>query len=271
MRHLPFQAVAFDLDDTLLHNDLTISDYTISVLRRLSGLGVHIIPASGRAQLSMKPFVDQLACSSIYISCNGAEIWSGQTDELLHAEQFSKELGQEIASFGNHYSVYSQTYAGDKFYYNEESEWSRQYAEASMLTGILVGNLESFIQEPRSKILMMAAPEKISVMLQAARKIFDGRASVTCSKPWFLEFNPVHATKGAALSRASSILTLPPSSFIAFGDSLNDLSMLQFAGRGVLMFNGREDMRFICDDICGSNQEDGVPHYLENLYREVLS
>ena len=37
------------------------------------------------------------------------------------------------------------------------------------------------------------------------------------------------------------------------------------------MFNGREDMRFICDDICGSNQEDGVPHYLENLYREVLS
>ena len=58
---------------------------------------------------------------------------------------------------------------------------------------------------------------------------------------------------------------------IAFGDSLNDLSMLQAAGRGVLMRNGREDLRSLCDDICGTNQEDGVAAYLADCFGEVFA
>ncbi len=268
MSHLPFHAVAFDLDDTLLRDDLTISSHTVLVLRRLSALGVKIVPASGRAQLSMKPFVDLISCASAYIACNGAEIWSGISHELLRSEFFSAELGREIASFGNRHSVYAQTYAGDRFFYNEESEWSRQYAAASMLSGVYVGNLVNYIQEPRSKILMMADPVKIASMLAEAEKLFDGRASVTCSKPWFLEFNPPGATKGLALSWTASYLNLSPSDFLAFGDSLNDLSMLQTAGRGVLMSNGRKELRSLCDDVCGSNQEDGIAAYLEEVFRE---
>ena len=51
------EAVAFDLDDTLLRDDRTISPYTIDVLRRAAATGVKIIPASGRARESMKPYV----------------------------------------------------------------------------------------------------------------------------------------------------------------------------------------------------------------------
>ena len=50
-----------------------------------------------------------------------------------------------------------------------------------------------------------------------------------------------------------------------FGDSLNDLSMLQRAGRGILMANGRADLRSSGDDL-PSNQEDGVAEYLESLF-----
>ena len=39
------KAVAFDLDDTLLRDDLSISDYTLDVLNRLHTKGVMIIPA----------------------------------------------------------------------------------------------------------------------------------------------------------------------------------------------------------------------------------
>lgn len=269
MSPLPFQAVAFDLDDTLLRDDLTISDFTVSTLRRLAERGVRIIPASGRAQLSMKPFLDRLACASLYISCNGAEIWDAGTHQLLHRETFSRETGQAIAAFGKKHGVYTQTYAGACFYYNEESHWARQYAASSMLQGVFSGDLEAFIQEPRCKILMMATEERIASMLQEARELFAGRVSVTCSKPWFLEFNPLKATKGLALERAGALLKIPPESFLAFGDSLNDLSMLQRAGRGILMANGRADLRNLVDGICPSNQEDGVARYLENVFGEV--
>ena len=265
----PFQAVAFDLDDTLLRDDLSISPHTVSVLRRLSAMGVRIIPASGRAQLSMKPFVDQLACASLYISCNGAELWSAEGHTLLHAETFSAALGREIAAFGKRHHVYAQTYAGPSFFYNEESVWAERYAVSSMLSGVYVGDLEAFIREPRSKILMMAEEAKIASMLSEAQALFQGRVSVTCSKPWFLEFNALGATKGLALLRAAEQLGLSPSDFIAFGDSLNDLSMLQAAGRGVLMANGRDSLRSLADDICHSNQEDGVAVYLESLMQDM--
>ena len=268
MSEVPFQAVAFDLDDTLLRDDLTISEHTVSVLRALSARGVYIIPASGRAQLSMKPFVDQMGCAAVYISCNGAEVWDGATHQALHAELFSRELGREIAAFGKKHGSYTQTYAEDRFYYNEESVWARRYAASSMLRGVYVGDLEAYIQEPRNKILMMDEEAKISAMLAEARAQFQGRASVTCSKPWFLEFNPLRATKGIALSWAADHLGISLEKVIAFGDSLNDLPMLQAAGRGVLMANGRADLRDQCDDICGTNQEDGVACFLEKIFGE---
>lgn len=268
---LPFQAVAFDLDDTLLRDDLTISDRTVRVLASLASLGVRLIPASGRARLSMLPFVKQLNFSSLYISCNGAEIWNAKNHSLLQAQLFPVEVGREIAAFGKKYRCYAQTYEGECFFFNERSVWAERYAKASLLKGVFVGDLETFIQEPRNKILMMAEEEKIASMLTEARALFAGRASVTCSKPWFLEFNPPGATKGLALSRAAELLGISLSDMIAFGDGLNDLSMLQAAGRGVLMANGRDALRPLVDDICGSNQEDGVAVYLEQVFREVLT
>ena len=80
----------------------------------------------------------------------------------------------------------------------------------------------------------------------------------------------MNASKGNALSFLSSYLGFRCEDVIAFGDSLNDLSMIQAAGRGVLMKNGRTELRTLSDDICESNQEDGVAEYLKLVFREVL-
>ena len=265
-----FRAVAFDLDDTLLRDDLTISESTIRLLRSLAGKGIHIIPASGRAKLSMKPFVDQMECASVYISCNGAECWDGKTHDLICSESFSADICREIARFGKKHQCYTQTYAGAFFYYNEDSVWARRYAASSMLKGKCVGDLESYIQEPRNKILMMNTPEKIASMLPEAVSLFDGKASVTSSKPEYLEFNPPEATKGKALIRMADRLGISPRQIIAFGDSLNDYSMFEAAGWSVLVENGRESLKPLCSAVCGSNNQDGVAHYLADFFREVM-
>ena len=256
------KAAAFDLDDTLLRDDLSISAYTVDVFHRLSAAGFLLIAASGRSEKSILPFVRRLGCICLYIACNGAEIYDGPTETLLHAESFSTELALEIADFGAEYDCYAQTYAGDKFYFNQYSEYATRYADASMLKGVYVGDLRKFIREPRSKILMMADEEQISRMLAAARQRFAGRASVTCSKPYFLEFNPLLATKGIALAFAARRLGIRTDEIVAFGDSLNDLPMLQAAGRSVVVANGRPDVKPLCDEVCLSNQEDGVARYL---------
>ena len=258
----PLRAAAFDLDDTVLRDDLSISSRTLNTFRRLRDAGFVLVAASGRTLMSMKPFTDRIGCVSLCIACNGALIWDPSDCRVLHRETFSMELCHEIVRFGNEFRCYQQTYSDDRFFFNEVSEYSRRYAAVSMLPGECVGDLSSFIREPRSKILMMADEKVVSQMLVLARERFDGRASVTCSKPYFLEFNPPAATKGVALGKAAGMLGLSPENFVAFGDSLNDLAMLRAAGRSVAVANGRPEILAECDEICPSNQEDGVARYL---------
>ena len=263
---MQIQAIIFDLDDTLLRDDLTISAYTLSVLRRCRERGIHIIPASGRTRESMKPFVRLMGCVSRYAACNGAEIYS-PGDELLRSVRFPLETARDIARFGEGHDCYAQTYEGSFFYYNRRNDWAERYARASMLTGEYVPALAPFLRDhPTSKILMMHDPAVIARMLTEARERFAGRACVTCSKPYFLEFNPPEATKGAALRWCAEELGFDLKNSAAFGDSLNDLSMLETAGLGVCVANAQPGVRSRISTVCGANAEDGVAHYIHQHF-----
>ena len=260
------KAVFFDLDDTVLRDDLTISDFSVRVFRALHQKGFHIIAASGRSQFSMKPYIEQIGCVSAYISSNGAEIWDGPSHTLVRNELFSAELSREIAIFAESHNCYAHVYEGSCFFFNRYGVWADRYSAATRLTGVYVGRLSEFIREPRNKILLIDDEDRISKMYSEAKAQFDNRASVTCSKPIYLEFNPLNAFKGKALERVCSMLGILPSDAVAFGDSLNDLSMLQTAGLGVMVSNGWKEIAGFCDDQCLSNNEDGPAKYLNDLF-----
>lgn len=260
---MSIRAIAFDLDDTLLHDDLTISARTVSVLQRASESGITVIPASGRARDSMKGFVEQIGCAACYVSCNGAEVWS-HDHELLMRKILPRETTLEIARFAASHGVYAQTYEGPHFFYNMEGDYAAAYARSSMLTGKYVGDLETYLTgHDTAKILMMADADKIAAMLAEGREQFLGRVSVTCSKPYFLEFNPLGATKGEALAWCGKRFGFDLSELAAFGDSLNDMSMLTAAGMGVAVDNARPDVKAQLTYSCPSNNEDGVACFIQ--------
>ena len=255
-------AIAFDLDDTLLRDDRTISPYTLSVLRRAAERGILVIPASGRTRDSMRGFVAEIGCAACFISCNGAEVWSPDR-ELLMQELLDVSLAREVAAFAENHGCYAQTYAEDCFFYNQEGRWAQAYAESSELRGVYVGDLRDYIAQPTPKILMMDTPERVAELLREAQEAFAGRVSLTCSKPYFLEVNPLRATKGNALSWCAGHFGFSMENLMAFGDSLNDLSMLLAAGHGVAVANAREDVRAQVAALCGSNEQDGPAHHID--------
>lgn len=256
------QAIAFDLDDTLLRDDRSISPYTISVLRRAAEQGIRVIPASGRTGRSMQHFVDQIGCASCYVCCNGAEVRTPD-HQLLMQELLSVEVAKEVAAWAEHHGVYAQTYDDIRFYFNRHGKYAEDYKVSSSLEGQYVGNLEAFITQPTTKILLMDEPERITQLLCEAQSIWGERVSLTCSKPYFLEVNPLRATKGNALQWIARHHGFAMEQLIAFGDSLNDMSMLLAAGTGVAMANARQDVKARIANICRSNEEDGVAHYIE--------
>ena len=266
------KAVIFDLDDTLLHDNLTISEYSVSVFRKLKQQGYTIIAASGRAQLSMKPFVDDLQCVSYYVSCNGAEIWDASDDSLIHSELLKVDQARSIIAFAEEKHCYAQVYEGRNFFYSLSGPFAEKYAFTSKLIGVRVADLRTFVQKPLNKILFISEEDVIGALLPEARARFSHFASVTCSKPIYLEFNPLNATKGNALTFLCSFLNLDPVEVIAIGDSLNDLSMLKIAGCAVTVSNGWDEIRPFCHYIAASNNEDGPAHFLEQHFiSEVVS
>jgi hydroxymethylpyrimidine pyrophosphatase-like HAD family hydrolase len=52
---------------------------------------------------------------------------------------------------------------------------------------------------------------------------------------------------------------------MAFGDGLNDISMIECAGVGVAMGNAVDELRRAADEITATNDEDGVAAVIEAL------
>ena len=259
---MSIRAIAFDLDDTLLRSDLTVSDYTVEVLRRAKERGIFILPASGRTRDSMFPAVERIGCADAFISCNGADVWTTGR-ELLMQELLPVELAHEVARFASDRGVYCQTYSPSRFFFSIDNEYAVSYAHSSSLEGEYVGDLTAFIRQPVTKLLMMDTPERIAALYEESRAVFGGRASMTCSKPYFLECNPLRATKGNALRWCSEHFGFRMDELLTFGDSLNDVSMLEAAGIGVAMGNAREDVKAMGFPVCLSNDEDGVARYID--------
>lgn len=261
---MSIRAIAFDLDDTLLRPDNTISPYTVDVLTRAAGQGIRIIPASGRTFGSMMKAVPPIVhLASCLVSCNGSEVWSPQGETIMQ-ELLPVEVAHEVADFAAARGVYCQTYAPDRFFYTVENEWAASYAKLSSLQGECVGDLTAFIRKPVTKLLMMDEPERVAVLLKEAQALFGSRASLTCSKPYFLECNPLRATKANALAWCAEHFGFTMDELVCFGDSLNDVSMLQAAGTGVAVANAREDVKALGFPLCRANSEDGVAHYIED-------
>jgi hydroxymethylpyrimidine pyrophosphatase-like HAD family hydrolase len=83
-----------------------------------------------------------------------------------------------------------------------------------------------------------------------------------------LDILPAGCSKGAALLTLARARGIDAAEILAIGDNWNDVSMLQTAGRAVLMLNAPEDLKAIALarnwSIAPSNRDDGVADAIES-------
>lgn len=250
------------MDDTLLNDEMGISPYSLSVLSRAMEMGIRVILASGRAGASMRAYVDEVKSPTPYIACNGGEIIDPKDHRLLDQLLFMAEEARACARFAEENGFYVHSYDGNAFYYAGEDAYGREYSRSSSLRGIRVNKLSEFISSPTPKLLCIGEPESIGILLEKARSRFGDTVSLSISKPYFLEMMPSGATKGNALKKISAYVSIDPDTTMAFGDSLNDMSMLTWVKYGVAMENGREEIKSMLSLVCPPNTQDGVARYI---------
>ena len=115
------------------------------------------------------------------------------------------------------------------------------------------------------KIMLFARdPAVRDAIADDVKTHFDGLA-VSSSTFNNLEFNAASAHKGRALERFAEHFGWTLANCMAFGDGLNDLSMVRMAGIGVAMANAAPEVLAAADYVTLSNDEDGVAEALRHF------
>jgi hydroxymethylpyrimidine pyrophosphatase-like HAD family hydrolase len=148
--------IAFDLDDTLLKDDLSISDYTVHTLQKAVAEGIYIVLASGRADNAILPTVRRLNIAGTQqgryiIGLNGASITDLHLRSIIYHQFLPKEIALCAYEFLNDKEINCgeelncHIYDENTIYVPRNSEFSRQDAHLSGFHVEVVDNFRALI------------------------------------------------------------------------------------------------------------------------------
>ena len=101
-------------------------------------------------------------------------------------------------------------------------------------------------------------------------EVFGDRGVVSYSGASGLaEITAAGVTKAAALGDWCTANGIDSADVFAFGDMPNDLPMLRWAGRSFAVANAHADVLAVVDEVCPSNENDGVAQVLERLLADM--
>lgn len=272
MEKLPVKIIALDLDDTLLNAKTQITDLTVKALQKCAERGIYVTLCSGRAEDGILPFVRQLNIAGteagrFLIATNGCSVFDLHTRTQIYRKSVEAEVLLEADKMAEEMGLQTEVYSPDTIFYRLETKWTKLDVELCHLKGKVIDDYTSFLANKKNsfpKMLIPGEPEKLQVLQEKYRKAFGNRAVVFVSKPYFLELLPPACGKGEALLWLAEKLGIPKENTMAFGDSMNDESMICLTEYGVAMKNGFEEVKQIASFVTDyTNEEDGVGRFLE--------
>jgi Cof subfamily protein (haloacid dehalogenase superfamily) len=257
------EAVAMDLDRTILPASLELTDRLVAAVAAVRETGVRPIIATGRMFRSARPFALRLELDTPLICYQGALIADPNSGEWLKHSPMSVPLAREVlgALNGRHVNVYVH----DELYVESLNEDALEYARHSKLEPRVVGPLDTWLTEPTTKIVVVGDPVEMDALQTQLRDRFGRRLFIAKSLPHFLEVAEPQVSKGSGLHWVCDRLAIDHTRVISFGDGANDIELLQEAGTGVAVEDADPDLMPYAAFTVPSVERDGVAAFLEEL------
>ncbi len=272
-QHSKTTLVVADLDGTLLHDGATfeerfLSKRTIDSINRLHDRGIKFVVETARPVSTGYSFIKQLPVDAVaYLngalldfdpdSSNYEMLTSPQLvrDGHLRKIGFSSQRACEVCKhlLGELPGMEVGIVMDDVRYTNFDvtKYWKTQTWRYTDFNDVPEGIADKIILFPDSgqwDYVGRLIPDDFDV------HISEGSL-------WML-MNP-QANKETALNVIADYLATPLSQIVSFGDDLVDIAMLQRSGTGVAVANSNQEVLKIADEICPSNNDDGVAQWIE--------
>lgn len=259
--------LALDLDDTLLRDDLTISFHARSVLRKAEAAGVVVVLASGRAPRAMERYARELDLHRRpgYLICNnGVTVLESQSGAVVYDGKLPTAAALAVYDLVDAEGLPVQVYDDDAIYVSRRNEFADQDQKLTGMRQVVVENFRAMLAAGTRKLVIPGDPMMLRPLETLLKNILGGEAVIFTSKPYFLEILPPDSGKGEALALVADRLGIGKNQVMAVGDSMNDESMLRWAGWGVAMANADPRIKALAAFVSPrSNEADGVADLVE--------
>lgn len=265
---MSYRLLAIDLDETLLDDKSKILPRNKQAIKEAVSGGAIITISTGRMFRTSIPFVRELELNTDWpmINYQGALIKTTEQGQVLYHCPLENDLAVAIAGAAEEKGEEICAYIDERLYINRENRFSLYYRKKYDIPVGVVGRLDQFLEQQGwapTKLTIFNWDEKFAEIETNLSSRYPGKFTMLRPYPYFLEFTDLRATKGQALQRLARMLDISREEIISFGNSDNDLDMIQYAGLGVAVANAIPEVLAAADLITAANTEDGVARVIE--------
>lgn len=265
---LSIRLIALDIDGTLIPpggGHVALPDAAIvSAIADLSRAGVVVVLASGRMYPGTARIANHLGLTSPLICQQGASIHA-LDGTITHRFAIDSDVALELVAYARDERWPYAWFDAVRYIVSVPNPASTEYA--------LVSGIEpEYHPAPQESDVVPTGIDVISTPAEANR-IHGFLEARYGDRVHLLDFPSVtaahspEASKGNALALLAAELGVPREAVLAIGDSVNDASMLRWAGRGVTLRHCDRYAREAADEILSGDGVDGVAPLLRSLLK----
>jgi hypothetical protein len=255
------KAVFFDIDGTLWDFYNVIPDSTIRAIRRIRENGHYAFICSGRARAYIRnPQLLGIGFDGVVAAC-GTHVELGDTMvfEQLIDQKLAEHTVETVRSYG-----FRPILEGPRYLYMDDADFGQDLYGKKLKSELGERLLPITGLEDRWEM------NKLSCATDHADRegcfaALEQHYTYLIHNTEVVELVPKGHTKATGMQRMCEALGIPREDTIAFGDSVNDLDMLRYAGTGVAMGNGCEEAKAAADLVTADLDADGIYIGLEQL------
>ena len=244
------RAVFFDVDCTLYSHTLNqIPESTIQAILSLQKKGILVFLATGRHKLE----IEQLNLNGIQF--DGYITLSGQLclDHNLNSI-YENSLNQEDVDFlkkeFEKKKIPMIFIEQDKMYMNMYTEFAKKAQESINLT------LPKIQVDSGKKIYQVTLFDSKEEVYKVSKKLKASKC--TGWNSYGSDIIPAAGGKAKGIQEVLKYFQISQKETMAFGDSENDIDMLEFVHIGIAMGNGNSQVKKLADYVTDDIDEDGI-------------